>query len=645
MKFPGKANGAEAVRRLGNNIDKVGEWYGMTPERLAEILQKDHDAWLDPTGHLLFIDTETPPPEQAGAIDGSGNVLDPGPYPLTDTFKLHSKPGSQRFIYLDFNGQTVSGTAWNSGALIVAPPFDLDGIVSTDFSTAELSRIQYIWQRVAEDYAPFDVDVTTEEPTADQLNRASSSDQTYGTRAVITHSSIGVCTGCGGVAYVGVFDWYSSSNPTYYQPAWVLYDKLGPGGEKYVAEAISHEVGHNLGLSHDGTSTTGYYSGQGSGATGWAPIMGVGYYKELVQWSKGEYTDANNFEDDLQVIQSNGALLKPDDAGSSMGSAAGLAGAASSGVVTANQGGVIERTGDADYFSFASGSGPVQITVNPGLRSPNLDISLQLLDSAGVVLATSNPVDALNATLSTTLSAGGYYLKVEGVGAGDPLVTGYSNYASLGRYVISGTYTASTAQAPTAVPGALPTSGNAPLSVAFSSTNSTAAPGVDITRYTWNFGDGTAVSTSPNPQHTYTAPGTYTAVLTVQDSQGLTGSNSVPISVAQNPLATTLHIDYITLSTRTSRSGKTTSYQCVATVGVRNYAGGWVGGAKVSGAWSGVTTSGTVSANTSSAGTVSFTSAKTTSRGTCTFGVSGLVLSGWTYDAAQNLETTDSLTY
>ena len=28
-----------------------------------------------------------------------------------------------------------------------------------------------------------------------------------------------------------------------------------------------------------------YYKGHG----GWAPIMGVGYYKAVVQWSKGEY--------------------------------------------------------------------------------------------------------------------------------------------------------------------------------------------------------------------------------------------------------------------------------------------------------------------------------------------------------------------
>ncbi len=58
----------------------------------------------------------------------------------------------------------------------------------------------------------------------------------------------------------------------------VAVQSIGNGNEKYTAEAISHEVGHTLGLSHDGriTPSEGYYAGHGSGDTGWAPIMGVG---------------------------------------------------------------------------------------------------------------------------------------------------------------------------------------------------------------------------------------------------------------------------------------------------------------------------------------------------------------------------------
>ena len=43
------------------------------------------------------------------------------------------------------------------------PAWTLDGDAAT-FNDAEREAIQTIWQRVAEDYAPFDVDVTTQDP-------------------------------------------------------------------------------------------------------------------------------------------------------------------------------------------------------------------------------------------------------------------------------------------------------------------------------------------------------------------------------------------------------------------------------------------------------------------------------------------------
>jgi PKD repeat protein len=39
----------------------------------------------------------------------------------------------------------------------------------------------------------------------------------------------------------------------------------------------------------------------------------------------------------------------------------------------------------------------------------------------------------------------------------------------------------------------------------------------DVIRYSWNFGDATALSTAASPAHTYAAPGTYTITLTVTD--------------------------------------------------------------------------------------------------------------------------------
>ncbi len=61
---------------------------------------------------------------------------------------------------------------------------------------------------------------------------------------------------------------------------------------------------------------------------------------------------------------------------------------------------------------------------------------------------------------------------------------------------------------------ACPRLGAAPLSVAFSSDGTTAGTGVPLT-VQWDFGDGTPVSSELNPTHVYTAPGTYTARLTI----------------------------------------------------------------------------------------------------------------------------------
>jgi hypothetical protein len=151
-------------------------------------------------------------------------------------------------------------------------PFDTDGV---PYSFSAQARASVHLQRVAEDYAPFEVDVTTEAPPADRLTRSGTSDDTFGTTVLITKRNFYSCS-CGGVAYLGIFD----NSSDYYKPALVFYDGRN---EKYVAEAISHEAGHNVGLHHDGTSTASYYTGHGSGATGWAPIMGVGYSKSLVQ--------------------------------------------------------------------------------------------------------------------------------------------------------------------------------------------------------------------------------------------------------------------------------------------------------------------------------------------------------------------------
>ena len=92
----------------------------------------------------------------------------------------------------------------------------------------------------------------------------------------------------------------------------------------------------------------------------------------------------------------------------------------------------------------------------------------------------------------------------------------------------------------TATASATPTTGNAPLNVAFTGS---ATGGTAPYTYSWSFGDGSATSASQNPSHRYTTAGNYTATLTVTDSASPAAQSTSSVlvtvnSVGQNLIAT-----------------------------------------------------------------------------------------------------------
>ncbi len=138
---------------------------------------------------------------------------------------------------------------WNSSYgidPILSPPYDIDGNTET-WSAAELSRIDDVWRIVAEDFSPFDVDVTTEAPPVDWLINSGGGDTQWGVRVVVTDDTFANC-GCGGFAYIDSFNWNTDT------PVFVFNSSLVG-----VSEASSHEAGHALGLAHDGTNSVAYY--------------------------------------------------------------------------------------------------------------------------------------------------------------------------------------------------------------------------------------------------------------------------------------------------------------------------------------------------------------------------------------------------
>ena len=102
-------------------------------------------------------------------------------------------------------------------------------------------------------------------------------------------------------------------------------------------------------------------------------------------------------------------------------------------------------------------------------------------------------------------------------------------------------YTASPNRPPTAVATASPTSGNAPLTVAFDGTGSSDLDG-DAPTYAWDLdGDGAFDdSTLSRPTYTYTASGAYAAALQVTDGRGGSDTATVTITVGNTPPTATI---------------------------------------------------------------------------------------------------------
>lgn len=455
----GPRHGRAAVAALGGRIHEAARRSGVTTGRLRQLLTTDDTAWVARNGSLFYVDPAGHRVQAATATASGASTTTAMALPADQTFKLHSLPGSTHKIFLDMDGASTSGTGWNYNGLPAGAVGGVNGGGST-FTDVQDAWVQEVWRQVAEDYAPFDIDVTTEDPGAAGYNRATTGDTAYGTHVVFTMDAAAkkqLCSGvdCLGVAMVGNFDTVDPN--AVYQPAWVFADTTT--NATIAAQGAAHEAGHTLGLNHDGTKAAGAGSYYG-GSAAWGPIMGFATNRALSQWSKGEYADANEQQDDVAVIAANGAPLRADDHGDSINAADQL-GAATSYAAA----GVISTRADVDVFAVDRACTGTFTATAKGIGSQTaLDLSLTLRDSTGAQVASNNPASGntggswpqstgMDAAISTTLGAGRYYLSVDGVGSGDPTKTGYSDYASLGQY----TFAASGCSAATAGPTDAPT--------------------------------------------------------------------------------------------------------------------------------------------------------------------------------------------
>jgi serine protease len=163
-----------------------------------------------------------------------------------------------------------------------------------------------------------------------------------------------------------------------------------------------------------------------------------------------------------------------------------------------------------------------------------------------------------------------------------------------------------------------------------------------IVSYAWDFGDG-ATASGVAVQHAYTAVGSYLVTLTVTDDAGAQATDTLVVTIQEQPTTPTMHVADITMQLQQ----RGTYWMAKTNVLVVDNNGAAVPNASVTGDWSlNGTYLSTVTGSTSTNGLVQLLSPriKTNSGSVFTFTVTNIQHDTYTYDAAANVETSDSIT-
>jgi hypothetical protein len=326
--------------------------------------------------------------------------------------EFHSFPGAAATLYLDFDGHFEA--VWGSYTDVTTPVYDRDGDPTT-FNAEEVQFIEEVWRIVAEDFAPFNINVTTVEPPV--LAEGVPSNQANGLALRIsiggTPAVLGKSDGIGGTAYVNSFT-TTISNVAYVFPepwagVWMSSRSAGT--------VSSHEAGHSFGLRHvaEGPDL----------AIQWHPIMySGGGSADYATWATGP-DEFGNHQDDMAVLANslNGFGYRNDDHADTPAGATPLAGSGT----TFSGTGIISTTSDVDVFSITT-SGPqsLRIEVQGSEIGQNLNAIVEFLDATGGAILYANPLDSLDAEIFAEVN-GTAYVAVRSTG----------EYGRVGQYAVS----------------------------------------------------------------------------------------------------------------------------------------------------------------------------------------------------------------
>jgi len=180
-------------------------------------------------------------------------------------------------------------------------------------------------------------------------------------------------------------------------------------------------------------------------------------------------------------------------------------------------------------------------------------------------------------------------------------------------------------------------------------------PDGDQVKYTFDWGDGTTSETgfvnsgtTASKSHSWGSPGTYNVKAKATDSKGVSSgwSDAKAVTISAPPPKPKMYISDIQMALKSSGFWFWKYTYATATVTVVDTQNNTVEGAQVSGQWSGATND-SDSGTTDPSGKVTFASNSVGSAPngtTFTFTVNDVTKSGWTYNQAANIETSDSIT-
>ena len=344
---------------------------------------------------------------------------------------LNSHPRATNTVYLDFDSQTfVPKSGDRQGQTVTLDPFNFDNDLHK-IGPVEQQMIEDIHARLSEDFAPFNVNITTVAPK--DPNSKGGVNHTW--RVALST----IDTDAGFPLNVD-----PNGNPTG-QPSGgfgvipgipVVWTQAIGGNSAQCATTAAHELGHQLGLKHHPVvnslgQVTNEYS-PGPVGDDWAPIMGNNLSDRRTIWWNQSYSTVNHgswSQNDMNVIASKFGWRKDDHGGGAV-TATALGQASPAWTLEAK--GIIGRTTDVDGFSFIHPGGALHIEANTltpllqaGFPAANLDARLELRSANGASLNVVNdPAHSLNATIDTNLPAGTYVV----------LVAGHGDYADVGQY-------------------------------------------------------------------------------------------------------------------------------------------------------------------------------------------------------------------